>query len=367
MTKFLIGQLARYGDCLYATTIARQIKNDYPDSHITWAIASQYKSILDNNPFVDAIWEVSVDSADFYRDGWNRFEAEAIRRKAAGEFDEMVFCQFPDKYWIRFNGTIRSSILSGYKNKITVPVDPVVRLTSVEVDGVMDFATKHRLSAYKQVILFECNPGSNQSFITAGYALEIATAIIGRHPDTCIILTSALQLPSDSKQIINAASLSFRQNAELTKYCTLLIGCSSGITWLATSDWAKKLPSVQLLSREFSLFAGIKYDHEQWDLSTKNVIEITQQNPQHLLSCIEEIFAGNFEKAKIRYDEDLAPSYETFKEVFSKQIIRIRYILAIPSFVWRFHRHNPHLSFFKLCYFTCSIIVSLPFKSKRHL
>ena len=48
-------QLYSNGDCLYATTVARQIKNDYPDCHITWAIASFCKDIINLNPFVDDV------------------------------------------------------------------------------------------------------------------------------------------------------------------------------------------------------------------------------------------------------------------------------------------------------------------------
>ena len=54
--KFLIGQLACYGDCLFATTIAKQIRHDYPDSHITWAVSSKYRSIVEHNPDIDKIW-----------------------------------------------------------------------------------------------------------------------------------------------------------------------------------------------------------------------------------------------------------------------------------------------------------------------
>ncbi len=38
--------------------IARQIKQDYPGCHLTWAIASFCKAILNNNPYVDTVWEI---------------------------------------------------------------------------------------------------------------------------------------------------------------------------------------------------------------------------------------------------------------------------------------------------------------------
>ena len=56
--KIILVQLYSNGDCLYATAIARQIKQDFPGCHLTWAIASFCKSIIFNNPFVDEILEV---------------------------------------------------------------------------------------------------------------------------------------------------------------------------------------------------------------------------------------------------------------------------------------------------------------------
>ena len=53
--KIILVQLYSNGDCLYATAVARQIKQDFPGSHLTWAIASFCKSIIINNPFVDEI------------------------------------------------------------------------------------------------------------------------------------------------------------------------------------------------------------------------------------------------------------------------------------------------------------------------
>ncbi|CAF4608564.1 unnamed protein product, partial [Rotaria sp. Silwood2] len=131
--RFLIGQLARFGDCLYATTLAKQIKYDYPDSHITWAIAENYKSILDLNPHIDRVWEIPP-ADDYTKAVWDKFENEALERQANGEFDEIIFSQIPPRNWIRFDGTVRRAILNSYEKPITVSVDPVVRLSEDEVN-----------------------------------------------------------------------------------------------------------------------------------------------------------------------------------------------------------------------------------------
>ena len=84
--RILLGQLASNGDCLYATTVARQIKHDYPGCHLTWAIGSMYRHILDNNPDVDEIWEIPLSNISDMFDTWQRFEAQALERKKNRRF-----------------------------------------------------------------------------------------------------------------------------------------------------------------------------------------------------------------------------------------------------------------------------------------
>ena len=190
MTKrFLIGQLARYGDCLFATTLAKQIKHDFPDSHTTWAVASNFMNILVQNPHVDQVWEVPVVGNDYYLEGWKIFEKEALRRKAEGDFDEVIFSQIPPLNWENYTGTIRGTILSAYKRPITVDVSPVIRLTETEVCHVAKFAEEHKLLSFKNVILFECAPASDQSDIDVDFAVQTAEVFCKKYANTCFILS----------------------------------------------------------------------------------------------------------------------------------------------------------------------------------
>jgi len=312
--KFLIGQLAYFGDCLYATTVAKQIKSDFPDSHITWAIASKYKSILLLNRYVDKIWEIEIVNNDYFGNGWTEFEAEAKRRQNCGEYDEVFFTQIQPN-WGNYDGTIRSSILNGYPRPITVPVHPVIQLSISEIERVRIFSEKYKLFNYKKRVLFECSPGSGQSFVDFSFSLAVAEAVVARNNDVCIILSSPFPLNHPSPQILDASELTYRENAELLKYCTLLIGCSSGITWLATSEWAKKIDMLQLLNRNNVLYSGIKYDFELWNISTSNVIEVTINNKDYVIDCVIDILQKDFESAKRRFDEVYKPSYVNFREV----------------------------------------------------
>jgi hypothetical protein len=188
--KFLIGQLACYGDCLYATTIAKQIKHDFPNSHLTWAVASKYKSILLNNPDIDELWELPMESGDFYGDGWAKFQAEAISRKNAGVYDEIIFSQIAPLNWHLYIKSIRNAILTSYKKKYTVSLDPVLRLTETEITNVKEFAARYNLDRYSNVILFEYAPGSGQSKVNLNFATEVAMEIVNTDPATCFIFSS---------------------------------------------------------------------------------------------------------------------------------------------------------------------------------
>lgn len=345
--KFLIGQLACYGDCLYATTIAKQIKHDYHNCHITWAIASKYKSILDLNPYIDSVWEVYINDDDYYDIGWKLFEKEAFLRKEKGEFDVIIFSQISPLNWINFNGTIRGTILSTYKRRITETVTPVIRLSKTEVEHVRSFALKNRLQQYKNVILFECNPGSSQSKITPELAIEIAEKITEKNKDICFILTLPNKLNLTNTQIIDASKLTFRENAELTKYCTLLIGCSSGITWLTTSDWAKKLPMLQLLDFKLPIYAGVHFDFELNNLDNSRIIEMGEFDFNNICRCIWSLLSEDFLEVKKKFHENYKPNTEHLYIQTRALIYKNYSLLNIIVFAYKFiacnYRHKNKL------------------------
>ena len=320
--RFLIGQLARYGDCLFATTLAKQIKHDYPDSHVTWAVGSDFKSILDHNPYVDVIWEIPIINGDYYGAGWASFEKEVIAKKRDGNFDTVLFSQIAPRNWEKYTGTIRGTILSAYRNPITVDVSPVIRLTENEVRNVKRFAVENELSFYKNVILFEYSPSAmHSSKVDTDSAIGLVESFCRNNSDTCFVFTSIGRLEKKSKQIIDAGGLSFRENAELTKYCTLLVGCSSGITWLSTSDWAKKLPMIQILNENLlniHLYYGIAYDHRLWGLDTSKVIEISDKKWSSLSDILSLVLSKSFDVAKEKYHSEFYPNLDTVK-ILSKR------------------------------------------------
>ena len=305
MKRILIGQLGVYGDCLHATTIARQIKQDNPECELTWAIGSAYADILVGNPDVDQVWTYPIKNRWEVTSKWFEFVNEV---EASTKYDEVYLTQTYPGYPDRFYGCAREAMFRAYHKKITVPLEPVLRLSPIEVERVRAFANAYGLPRfsdnktdfeYYEVILFECTPQSNQSFLTLKMAADLATDIVKRFPRTCVIVVGskvALQDFPFDKSVIDGSVLSFREMAELTNYCTLFIGTGSGITQICQSDWAVPLPTIQLLTQ--GTVASLVSDHNYFHLDTDAIIELVDVSGVEVLNCIDNIFENGFTAAK---------------------------------------------------------------------
>jgi hypothetical protein len=330
--RILLGHLAAFGDCLCASAVARQIKHDFPDAHLTWAIGKPYRSIAEGNPSVDSIWEVPLPNREAIATGWGGFIREAHRRRRHGEFDLLFFTQVPPANYKNFDGTVRASIFNGYPHPITVPVAPVVRLSEEEVEHVKTFALQHGLAQYRRVVLFECAALSGQSFVTPDFALETARRVLQRMDDTAFVLSSSTVISTPHPHIIDGSGLRFKENAELTRYATLFVGCSSGISWLSTSDWAQRLPMIQLLRRATSVFASFCHDAEHFGLPSEHIIEMTDCTPEHLAGCIEAALRSPFSEARARYHENIPVDHRYYFNTFILSLLKSgRFLTASRS------------------------------------
>ena len=338
--RILLAHLNSNGDCLYATTVAHQIKTDYPDCHLTWAISSMCRHILDHNPHVDEIWEIPLKSIAELPQTWKQFEKKFRQRESQGEFDDIFITQFMPGCIYNYDGLIRSSTFRGYPNPITVPVNPVLRLSSVEVINVINFIEIHKIKQKKNVILFECSPKSEQSFLNADLVLEISHKIIKDIEYTCVILSSDICFNESSGGIVDASALTLRENAELTKYCTLLIGCSSGITWISTSDWAKPLPMIQLLKAQPIWFASVAYDHNCCKLSTEHIIEMTECNADKVVDCVKSAINDSFRNAKDKFHQTITPTFNAYGYLLKDLIKELKFLEAYRLLKNHSERHG---------------------------
>lgn len=316
--RILLVHLVSMGDCLFVTALARQIKQDYPGCHLTWAISDRCSPVILHNPYIDEIWEIfSEKMRDNFGFVWEQTKKEALARKEKGLYDIIFFTQIIPDNLSNYDGTIRSSTFRNYPNPITVPVSPIICLTEKEIENVRIFAMRYNLQEFDKVILFECSPQSKQSPVNVNFALELSRKIVDGFEDCVILLTSNQKINTGHNRIIDASEITFRENAELSKYCNLLIGCSSGITWLLTSEWAKKIPTIQILNTRslgFS-FASVSYDLSYWGQSTEHIIEITKSEDQYIFNCIKMTLECGVENARNKYNQVLKPDILSLDEI----------------------------------------------------
>jgi hypothetical protein len=208
--------------------------------------------------------------------------------------------------------------MRSYPHKVE-DVTPHLHLTEEEIVNANNFAIKHQLAGYSKVVMFECTPGSGQSFINPELAIHISEKLLGIFPDMIILLSTHLKLEVQNERIIVANSISFRENAELAKHCNLLIGASSGITWLLTSDWIKQpIPSIQLLSEAKGIsFASVKYDFDYWGLDHSHVVEIFTPDPQRVIDCVQLYYAKGMPSCISRFNEAIKPNPFFIKGYFN--------------------------------------------------
>ncbi len=339
--KILLGQLGMNGDCLYATTLARQIKHDFPGCHLTWAIASACRSVIEENPYVDQIWEIHAKGWDQIAATWSWLVHEVRHQISQGRFDHVFLTQvYPDNSH-NFDGTARPSLFRAYPHAITVPVQNILRLRQEEVDRVRTFAQQHRLTEHNPVILFEYTFSSQQSYINQDYALSVAAELVNQLPNASIILSSHRPIATPNSRIIDGSSLSLRETAELTKYCDLFIGCSSGITQVVLTDWAKPLPMIQLLGVGTPVFASIVHDLQYWGISTDTIIEMADASVETVVDCVVNALEQSVLSARQKFHQELYPDFSAYlKQIRDHTLYKGFFRSAVQAILNTAHRYG---------------------------
>lgn len=310
--NILLVQLFSNGDCLYATTIAKQIKSDYPDCHLTWAVAGFCRSMVEGNPYVDAILEINdVPKNDVA--AFRRLKRKLYAEKRNGVWQALFVTHIMDDNQAYYDGCIRTAIFRAYPHPVTVDNAPVLYLSETEKNKVLEFAQVHGLNQYQQVILFEFAPQSGQLPITKENALEIAEKL-STNPSYAVILSSANKINHPNKNIIDGSPLSLRETAALTHFCTLLIGCSSGITWITTSNAARLLPMIQLVNPNTDWVNPVSRDFKRFGKSTDFIIDITDFDEQKVVNCVRAALI-DLHSAKRIYNQDIPVQFKTSRKI----------------------------------------------------
>ena len=308
-TKVLLVQLGANGDCLFVTTIAKQIKEvDYPGCELTWMVGSKYRAILTNNEYVDQIIEIQLSESYNLSNARENISNTLKEIKAYEKYDEVFITDYYLKTRRNWFGTIRSSLFRQYNHPLKINLTPHLVLKTDEIDHVRAFANTHLLSKENGFnILFECAPLSGQSDMTVARALEIAQLLIQDNSKTKVILSSANKINSTNENIIDASSLTWRENAELIKYCHLLLGCSSGISWINTSDWTPSIPTIQTINPSYfnnMISCSMKLDFNYFKLPTDAIIEMHNANNLEIVEAVK-LSMISFNDAKKKFDKEV--------------------------------------------------------------
>ena len=322
MDRILLGQLGANGDCLYATILARQIREDFPKAELTWAVSSQCKSVLENNPHVDHVEEIPTADWSEHELMWRLFEREALRRYQRREYDGVLLSQIWPNNFQNFDGTVRPSILRAYGKPITVPIENVIRLTAREIERVEAFAMEHRLDEREHVVLFECSSKSGQSFITPEKAQDVADELYKLLPEATTLLSTHFPLTVRDKRSIYAGTLTLREVAHLTHHSCLFVGAGSGGSVAASSSASRPLPMVQLLAASTSVFASFAHDFEYFGFTEQPVLEMTKDDPVSIARCIASILTEGIGAAFERFEGRVPINFEHYFHLTEQCLIK---------------------------------------------
>ena len=197
--KIALVHLCSFGDCLYATLIARQIKRDYPGSHLTWVIGDKYASVLEGNPHVDKIYEIPVKGVkDALSIGWAEARKWVQSQLNESIFQKVYYTQILPDNAACYDGLIRSTTYRSYGKPIDGPHNPVLVLTAAEKNRVENFIRINGIHRAERAFLFECGARSGQSPMTPPRAEKLADTLARLHPSAVFILSSdtAVSRPS---------------------------------------------------------------------------------------------------------------------------------------------------------------------------
>jgi len=342
MKRILLGQLCSNGDCLYATTLARQIKEDFPGCHLVWAISSLTTEVLKNNPDVDETLVVRMKDWSEMESSWVFFEREAMRLHLQGYFDEVFLTQISPANFQNYDGTIRPSIFRGYSRPITVPIENRIFLTDEEVQKVDRWFAQSRCSDANYVAIMECSSKSGQSFMTPDLAVAVAEKVLQNRNNMSIIISTHEDISSDNPNIVSGRDLSMRETARLTHHADLFIGCGSGLTVVATSTAAKpNLPNIQILSSHTAFYASFRHDFEYFQKDASHFLELTSSKPNHIAKAINAVVESGIDGARAKYDEKIELDLAFYLSQIDMMLVRRgKYLDAAQSLTYTAERYG---------------------------
>lgn len=353
MEKIVLALLGAKGDCVYGTTLAHQIRRDYPNCHLVWAISSACRDVVRNNPHINEVWEIKADAHVGTANNWGKLAEELKNLTARGHIHKAILAQiFPDNFQ-NYDGTIRPSIFRAYNRPITVPIQGVVILDEEEKEAVRSFVTQHGLDTYPHRILFECTGKSMQSTMTVEQAVLVAESVSNERDDCCFIISTDAEVASSRSNIVSARSVTYRENLELIRYCNLFVGCGSGITALVSTcvkDFST--PCIQSLAMGTSVYASFAHDFAYWNLDASPFFEMRDPNVNELATAILAFLDGNRAEAERLRRTDKGGFFDLYIKAITERLLNEGRVLdAAYSLSHTVKRYGWHVELMEIARF----------------
>ena len=147
-----------------------------------------------------------------------------------------------------------------------------------------------------------------------------------------MILSGPRPYNFNHSNIIDGNTLSIRETVGLTHYCTLLLGCSSGISWAATSIAAKPLPMVQILAPDAYYFNPLSLTYKKLGKPAERLIELIHFDSSKLEKVFADIFHHGFEEAKKKHSQYVKPQFRLYRGIVH-QFLKKGQLSEIATFV----------------------------------
>jgi hypothetical protein len=326
--RILIIQLYSNGDCLYATTLAVQLKKENPGCWVQWAVFESHQAILCNNPYIDEIIPIARRNEEPAHRLYRRMISFAETRLKEALTDRYYFPQLIANNLWRYDGCLRRSQLRALQRPITVEKQAVLVCNEEEKQKAAAFANAHRLQSYKNVVLFETSPLSGQVALSDSDVQTMALAMVAQ-PGTCVVLSSYKAYGVNHPAVIDGNGLSIRETIAFSHYCTLLVGCSSGISWGTLTTGGKQLPMIQLLSPDAYYFNPPSIDFAYSGVNDAGLIELFRFSPQQVVEVIGVVLKEGFAAARLRFHQHQKNRYRMHRGIVHYFLKRGRFGLLL--------------------------------------
>lgn len=248
--RILIGLIEHMGDIVACEPVARYLKLNHPEAHISWAVGPAYRELIDTNPFVDQT--IPLDCL-----------TEWIRLQSHGEYDKIIdlhanyrgcpHCKIPlikqhgnpfvtVHEWFDHGALLEAFALGAGLPRLSA--QPQMYLGEEHAEAVdrlqlpADICVLHRISSTPEKDWTNAGWQSVVAFVQDRLGLQVVEIGAG-----------AADLPEPLPGTISLVNrLPLLQTAEVINRARLFIGIDSGPAHFAN---ALKTPGVVLLGRYY--------------------------------------------------------------------------------------------------------------------